>query len=213
MLPMNPKGPTLPPAVAIYCRVSTEDQTCNLQLDACREFALNRGWRIFAEYVDTGISGTKASRPQLNKLMLDSRARRFDCVLVWKLDRFGRSVANFVKHIEDLRNWGVRFICTSQQIDTDEGNPAARLLMHIFAAFAEFERCMISERVTAGLKAAKHRGVRIGRPRVVYDRQKVIDLHTAGKSREKIAAELGINRGVVYRTLRDLPGSPRAKTA
>lgn len=208
----NPKTYTAP-LVAIYARVSTSDQDCSLQLDECRAFALNRGWRIYGEYVDTGFSGAKASRPQLNKLMTDSRGRKFDAVIVWKLDRFGRSVANFVKHIDDLRNWGVRFICTSQQVDTDQSNPTTTLLMHIFAAFAEFERSMISERVTAGLKAAKHRGVRIGRPRIVYDRQRVIDLHIAGKSRDKIAAELGINRGVVYRTLRDLPGNPRSKSA
>jgi len=201
------------PLVAIYARVSTEDQTCNLQLDECRAFAQNRGWKIYGEYVDTGFSGTKASRPQLNRLMIDSRGRKFDAVLVWKLDRFGRSVANFVKHMEDLQSWGVRFICTSQQIDTDEGNPAARLLMHLFAAFAEFERSMISERVTAGLRAAKNRGIRIGRPKLVFDRQKVIDLHIAGKSHGKIATELGLNRGTVYRTLRDLQGNPRAKQA
>jgi len=213
MLPTTPKKAELPPLVAIYARVSTDDQKCDLQLRECREWCERRGWRIYGEYVDTGFSGAKSSRPQLNRLMTDSRARRFECVIVWKLDRFGRSVANFVKHIEDLKNWGVRFICTSQQIDTDEGNPAARLLMHIFAAFAEFEREMIRERVTAGLKAARNRGVRVGRPRVIFDRQKIIDLHIAGKSRDKIAAELGINRGVVYRTLRDLQGNPARKQA
>lgn len=189
------------PLCAIYARVSTDDQKCDLQLDECRAFILNRGWKVYAEYVDTGFSGAKASRPQLDKIMRDARMRKFDCIVTWKLDRFGRSVSNFVRHIEDLTEWGVRFIVATQQIDTDQASPTSRLLMHLFAAFAEFERAMIQERVNAGLKATRARGVRLGRRPSVFDRGRVVQLHEEGYSYRQIMAALKISYGSVNRTV------------
>ena len=125
---------------AIYARVSTADQNCEAQLRELREYCARRGWEIVTEYIDTGWSGAKASRPQLNRLMKDARERRFDVVAVWKLDRWGRSLAHLVESGQQLASMGIRFLAVTQNIDTDENNPMARLLMHLMAAFAEFER-------------------------------------------------------------------------
>src|ERR1700737_4988801 len=142
----------------LYARVSTTDQNCEMQLQEMREYCQRRGWEISGEYVDTGWSGVKASRPELNRLMQDAALRRCDTVLVWKLDRFGRSVKNCVDGIAALTAAGVRFIAVSQSIDTDESNPTSRLLLHILASVAEFEGELIRERVRAGIRSAKHKG-------------------------------------------------------
>jgi putative DNA-invertase from lambdoid prophage Rac len=193
----------IPPLVGVYCRVSTSDQDCSLQLNECREYCERRGWRIAGEYVDTGWSGTKASRPQLDKLMRDARAHRFDCVMVWKVDRFGRSVVNLLEALKLLESYGVRFLVISQSIDTDQASPTSRLLMTILSAVAEFERSMICERVAAGLKAAKRRGVQLGRRKKVFDRGRVRELKLLGKSHRQICSELGVSMGMVIRALKE----------
>jgi len=193
--------------VAFYARVSTSDQNCEMQVRELREYAERRGWKVSAEYLDTGWSGAKASRPELDRLMKDAALRRFDAVLVWKLDRFGRSVRNCLDGIESLRAHGVRFLAVSQSIDTDESNPTARLLLHILASVAEFERELIRERVRAGIKSAKHNGKQLGRKRIVFDRSKAIEMHLAGTSIRDIAAALGVGAGTIHRTCsKNLPG-------
>jgi DNA invertase Pin-like site-specific DNA recombinase len=142
--------------VAIYARVSTTDQNCEMQLAELREYIRRHGWENAGEYVDTGWSGAKASRPEFDRLMQDAGQRKFDAILCWKLDRFGRSLLHCKTAIEELRAHGVRFIATSQGIDTDESNPASRFLLHILMAAAEFERELIRERSLAGLK--RYRG-------------------------------------------------------
>lgn len=196
---MTPKTPL----VALYARVSTDDQRCDLQLNELRAYCERRGWAIYAEYVDTGWSGAKADRPQLLRLMNAARMHKFDVVMCWKLDRFGRSVVNFVENIEALDRAGVRFICITQSIDTDQQSPSSRLLMQILAAVAEFERSMIRERIKAGLNAARKRGQRLGRPRVISQeaRDRVLQLHLRGKSVRQIAAESGIPRATVFTIL------------
>ena len=109
--------------VALYARVSTTDQSCEMQLRELREYAARRGWDIAGEYVDTGWSGAKANRPELNRLMADAQMRRFDAVVCWKLDRFGRSLVNCVSAIQELSTLGVRFLAVSQGLDTDQANP------------------------------------------------------------------------------------------
>jgi DNA invertase Pin-like site-specific DNA recombinase len=170
-----------------------------------RAFCERRDWTVYGEYVDTGWSGGKRDRPQLEKLMLAARKHMFDVVMCWKLDRFGRSVANFVEHLSQLEHWGIRFMCTSQSIDTDQQNPGSRLLMQILAAVAEFERSMIRERVKAGMAAAKRRGKRLGRPRGTFDRDKIIELHLRGKSSRQIGAELGIHWTTVCKLIPKAP--------
>ena len=192
---------------AIYARVSTQDQNCELQVRELREYACRRGWNLVGEYVDTGWSGAKASRPQLDQLMKDSAMRRFDAVIVWKLDRFGRSVRNCLDGIENLRAHDVRFLAVSQSIDTDESNPTARLLLHILASVAEFERELIRERVRAGIKSAKHKGKKLGRKRVVFDRGKATEMYEGGATVREIAAAMRIGRGTVQRFLAQKPTS------
>src|SRR5579863_3467050 len=168
--------------VALYARVSTTDQNCEMQLRDLRQYVKARRWGAPAEYVDTGWSGAKAARPQLTRLMTDARARRVDVVLVWKLDRWGRSVAQCLESIQELRGLGIRWIAVTQNLDTDESNPMSRLMLTIMAAFAEFEREMIKERVKAGMLAAQHRGKKFGRPKVVFDRAAAKDLRKKGLS-------------------------------
>ena len=202
MIPYTRNGTSLelPSGVAIYARVSTTDQNCEMQVRELREYATRRGWNVSAEYLDTGWSGAKASRPELDRLMKDAALRRFDAVLGWKLDRFGRSVRNCLDGIESLRAHGIRFLAVSQSIDTDQSNPTARLLLHILASVAEFERELIRERVRAGIKSAKHNGKQLGRKRVVFDRSKAIEMHLAGTSIRDIAAALGVGVGTIHRT-------------
>lgn len=186
---------------AIYARVSTADQSCELQLRELREYASRRGWTIVGEYVDTGWSGAKASRPELDRLQRDAGRRLFDAVLVWKLDRFGRSVRHCLEGIEQMKSHGVRFLAVSQNIDTDESNPTSRLMLHILAAVAEFERELIRERVRAGVRAAKQKGKTLGRPRRIFNRQRAADMRADGKSYPQIARALGVGVGTVVRAL------------
>jgi DNA invertase Pin-like site-specific DNA recombinase len=185
---------------AIYARVSTSDQHNEIQIRELTEFIARRGWEVAGVYEDE-ISGAKSRRPGLDRLMEDARLHRFDAVVVWKLDRFGRSVIDLVGRLHDLESYGVRFVTASQGIDTDASNPTSRLLTHILAAVAEFERELIKERVSAGLRNARAKGTRIGRPRRVFDRQKAMDLRAQGMSGPQIAKELGIGYGTVIRGL------------
>lgn len=185
--------------VAIYARVSTVDQNCEMQLSELRAYCLSRGWGPAVEYVDTGWSGAKASRPELNRLMLDARTRKVDCILVWKLDRWGRSMSNCLQSIQELGGLGVRWIAVTQNLDTDQSNPMSRFMLAIMAAFGEFEREMIRERVMAGMKAARHRGQRFGRPKLVFDRGRAETLHKAGHSLRAIAVKLQVGRATLQR--------------
>jgi DNA invertase Pin-like site-specific DNA recombinase len=172
-----------------------------MQLSELREYCHRRDWKIAGEYVDTGWSGAKRSRPELDRLMADARQHKIDCIVVWKLDRFGRSVANLVDALQQLQCWGVRFLATTQSIDTDQANPTSQLMLHILAAVAEFERELIRERVKAGLVAAKARGTRLGRHPAVIDRLRVQELSEAGLSVRAIAGRLKASRSVVGRLL------------
>ncbi len=181
----------------IYARVSTTDQSCEMQLLELREYAARRGWKVISEYVDTGWSGASSSRPELDRLMSDARTCRFDAVLVWKLDRWGRSVADCVRTIQELASLGVRFVAPTQNIDTDEKNPASRLLLHLFAAFAEFERELMRERVVSGIRNARINGKSIGRPKRVFRRDEALAMRAKGLSWRKIAALLDVPMSTV----------------
>ena len=177
---------------AIYARVSTYDQDCGLQLSELRAYCERSGWSA-VEYVDQGISGAAGKkRPALDRLLADARLRKFGAVLVWKIDRFGRSVQEFVGRILELDQAGVRFIAPSQGIDTDQRSPAGKLLMHILAAIAEFERALIQERVKAGVAEAKRRGKHCGRPKRVFRRDQAAKLRQKGLSWRAISKKLGV---------------------
>jgi DNA invertase Pin-like site-specific DNA recombinase len=190
--------------VAIYARVSTTNhgQDVGLQTGDLREFAEARGWRFADEYIDSGVSGSKDSRPELNRLMADAKRRRFDVVLVWKLDRFGRSLRHLVNALAEFESLGIAFVSLSDNLDLSTAS--GRLMFNIIGAMAEFERELIRERVKAGMKNAKAKGARIGRPRVAVDAARIAALRAAGLSWPKIARELGVSVGTVYAVNRGL---------
>ena len=164
-----------------------------MQLRELREYISRRDWKIAGEYVDTGFSGAKANRPSLDKLMADAAKRKFDCVVVWKLDRFGRSVLDLSQQLAALTSFGVRFVATTQGLDTDQSNPTASLLLHILSAVAEFERSMIRERTLSGIHAAQAAGKVVGRPKRVFWRDEVVRLRDVeGFSWRAIGKELRI---------------------
>jgi putative DNA-invertase from lambdoid prophage Rac len=175
--------------VAIYARVSTSDQSCEMQLRELRQYVQRQRLQVFAEYVDTGFSGAASSRPQLDRLLYDARLHRFDAVLVWKLDRWGRSVA--------LVSLGIRFLSPTESIDTGADSPMSKFLLHLFAAFAEMEREIIRERVRAGVRNAKAKGTRLGRPQRVFRRDEVVRLRTQGMSWRKLAQALNLPMSTV----------------
>lgn len=147
---------------ALYARVSTHDQTTDNQLLELRRYAEARGWTV-AEYVDDGVSGTKERRPALDRLVTDARRRRFDVLVVWRLDRLGRDLKHLIMTLDEFAALGIAFTSLNEGIDT--GTPAGRLQLHLLAAIAEFERARIVERVRAGLQRARAQGRRLGRPR------------------------------------------------
>lgn len=149
--------------IAIYARVSTKNgQDPEMQLAELREYIRNRRWKIAGEYVDRGISGASDSRPELNRLMADANRRRFDVVAVWKFDRFARSVSHLLRALETFRALGIEFVSLSESIDTS--TPTGKMVFTVLGAVAELERNLIGERVRAGIRNAKARGTRLGRP-------------------------------------------------
>lgn len=178
---------------AIYARVSTSDQNCEAQLRELREYVARRGWTVAAEFVDKGFSGAKASRPALDALMKAAALRKFSCVCVYKLDRFGRSVLHLSQQLATLENHGIRFIAISQGLDTDASNPTSKLLTGILSCVAEFERELLRERTLSGIRAAQAAGKHVGRPRRIFRRDEVVRLRDQeGRSWRAIASELHI---------------------
>ncbi len=148
----------------LYLRVSTPEQKTDLQFDGLRTYASRAGLVIAEEYLDIAVSGRKQERPQLQSLMKAARNREFDCVLVWKFDRFARSTAHLLAALEEFNHLNIRFISVQDQIDTS--SPMGKAMFTLIGAMAELESSLISERVTAGMKAAQVRGKRIGRPAI-----------------------------------------------
>src|SRR5277367_4622752 len=183
--------------IAIYARVSTSDQSCEMQLHELRQYVAKRNWQVFAEYVDTGFSGAAASRPRLDQLLRDARLRKFEGVLVWKLDRWGRSVANCVRSIQELVSLNIRFLRPTESIDTGADSPMSKFLLHMFAAFAEMERGIIRERVCAGVRAAKAKGTALGRPRRVFRRDQALRLRSEGMSWRNVSRALELPMSTV----------------
>ncbi|HWE53848.1 MAG TPA: recombinase family protein [Bryobacteraceae bacterium] len=197
--------PSRPQIAAIYARVSTADQNYDMQLTEIREYLGRMGWAT-VEYLEKMSS--RKRRPELERLLADAGTRKFDVVVVWKLDRFGRTVRELVDNIMVLDQKGVRFICLTQQIDTDKRNPMSKLVLHMMAAFAEFERDLINERVKAGVdeyrrafdsgRVGRERHSRSGRdmpphrPKRVFRRDRAAELRRKGWSWRKIAKELDV---------------------
>jgi DNA invertase Pin-like site-specific DNA recombinase len=188
-------------SVAIYARVSTANhgQDVNMQTRELRQFADARGWRVADAYVDAGVSGTKDSRPELNRLMADAHKRRFDVVCVWRFDRFARSVSHLLTALETFKALGIDFVSFSEQMDTS--TPTGKMVFTVLASVAELERSLIVERVRAGLRNARAKGKRLGRPPVAVDAARMGRLRAQGRSIREIAGELGYSRSLVHKTL------------
>jgi DNA invertase Pin-like site-specific DNA recombinase len=184
--------------VALYARVSTNQQDPDIQLRELRSLAAARGWTISQEYVDAGISGASTSRPELSRLLADAHKGCFAGILVWRLDRLGRSLRHLVTVVEDLLVRGIEVISATEP-HMDSTTPTGRLLRNIFASVAEYEREMIRERVVAGLRKAKASGKRIGRPKAVLNRKRIGQLRREGMSWREVARRMDLPKSTVYR--------------
>jgi len=192
--------------VGIYARVSTLiGQSPEMQLAELREYASRRGWEIVGEYVDC-ISGSKESRPELNRLMADAHRRHFDAVLVWKIDRFGRSLKHLVNSLADLDSYGVAFVSLRDNLDLS--TPSGRLMFQIIGAMAEFERSLIQERVRAGLRNAKLKGKTLGRPSLILDSGRIARLRASGASIREISAQLEVSPSTIHKALQQRTQNP-----
>ncbi len=186
---------------AIYARVSTTNgQDPTVQTRELKEYCERRGWKIAGEYVDQGISGAKEKRPELDRLMADAHRRRFDAVVVWKFDRFARSVSHLLRALETFKALGIEFVSLSEQVDTS--TPTGRMIFTVLGAVAELERSLIAERVRAGLRNARAKGKRLGRPPRAVDRARIAALRRVGRSWAAIGQELGVGEGTVRRSAR-----------
>jgi DNA invertase Pin-like site-specific DNA recombinase len=180
---------------ALYARVSTTDQTCEIQLLELRRYCKARDWPVWAEFIDNGVSGSKDRRPTLDELLAHARRRRFDVLVCWRLDRLGRSLRHLVTLLGDLHDLGIGFVSLGEGIDL--GTPAGRLQLHILAALAEFERSRIQERVRAGLARVWAEGRRLGRPTQAPPVEKLAAV--ADLSIREAARKLRVSRSTVQR--------------
>jgi putative DNA-invertase from lambdoid prophage Rac len=186
---------------AVYIRVSTEAQRTDSQEQELKRYCRQRGWKDLTFYVDK-ICGAKASRPQLDRMMQDIRAGHVERLIVYKLDRLGRSLTHLALILDELNRLRVPLIASSQGIDTSDDNPAGRLQLGVLMAVAEFERGIIKERVNAGLSAAKARGVQLGRPATINGRaDEVRKLKAQGLGLRAIARQLGMPPSSVHKAL------------
>jgi DNA invertase Pin-like site-specific DNA recombinase len=190
--------------IALYARISTIGlgQDPEMQLREMREYASRRGWIIVAEFVDRGVSGTKEKRPQLDAMMKAASGRTVDAVMVWKLDRFARSLKHLVNALAEFDALGVAFISLRDHLDLT--TPSGRLMFQIIGAMAEFERALIVERVRAGLHnpdrpGFSSKGNRLGRPRVTVPQAKIDRLKREGLSLRAIAKQVGVSKTTILR--------------
>ena len=185
--------------VAIYARVSTTDQSVEMQRADMQAYCKQRGLTIYHEYCDTGISGTKERRPALDALMADARKRKFDTVLVWRFDRFARSTKHLVTSLEEFQHLSIDFI--SYQENIDSSSPLGKAMFTIVAAIAELERNIIVERIRGGLRRAKAMGKKIGRPSLHNSQQveAVRQMRVEGKSYQVIAKALGVSKSAAHK--------------
>ena len=197
--------------VGIYVRVSTKDQSCEMQLRDLHCYVAARQLVVVREYVDLGQSGTKDSRPALNELMDDARKRKLDAVLVWRFDRFARSTRHLLVALEEFRGLGVGFISYQENIET--GTPLGQAIFTIVAAVAQLERDLICERVNAGIRNARANGKHLGRPRQNVDLDRIRDMRAAGMSLRQVAANLAVGYGTVRAALEGSERKPPSKSS
>jgi DNA invertase Pin-like site-specific DNA recombinase len=183
---------------AVYIRISTGDQNPDLQRQELPEYCERRGWRLVETYEDH-MSGGKDRRPSLDRLMADARRRKFDVVAVWRFDRFARSTSHLLRALEEFQSLGVDFVSVREAIDTS--TPAGKMVFTVLGAVAELERSIIRERVIAGQRAAKRRGIRFGRPNVPVPIAQIEKLRQKGLSWRAIEAQTGIAKDTLRRAV------------
>lgn len=194
-----------PRKVARYIRVSKSVQRPELQADETAEFLARRGWSLVDTYLDRGETGSNDRRPELDRLLADARRGKFDTILVWKSDRVFRSLRHMLNTLAELAAVNINFVSVTEAA-MDTTTPQGRLLLHLVAAFAEFERSLLIERTIAGQAAARRRGVRIGRPPADIDVPRAAKMRAGGMSLREIARDLGVGVSTLHRALKDHDG-------
>ena len=184
----------------MYVRVSTTDQSVEMQRSDLRTYCTHRGFTIYREYCDHGISGTKERRPELDALVADARKRKFDAVLVWRFDRFARSTKHLITSLEEFQNLGIAFLSFHENIDSTSS--LGKAMFTIISAIAELERNIIVERIKGGLRRAKAMGKKIGRPGLQMSTERIMNLKTQGLSIRAIAKEVGASPAFVHKALK-----------
>ena len=197
---------------ALYARVSTRNgQNPDMQIAELRVYCQRREWEAVGEYVDTGISGAREQRPALDRLLADCRKRLVDAVIVYRYDRFARSLRQLVNALEEFRSLGIDFVSLHEGVDTS--TPNGRLVFGIFASIAEFERELIRDRVRSGIAAARARGKRLGRPRTTVDAHRIALLRAEGRSWRAISTAMGVGTGTLRRAFPGRAKNPCALAA
>jgi len=203
ILPHSPVSSPSQLRAALYARVSTANngQDPTVQTRELEEYCQRRGWKVAGQYIDVGISGTKERRPQLDRLIADAHRRKFDAVVVWKFDRFARSVSHL---LETFKALGIEFVSLSEQMDTS--TPTGKMVFTVLGAVAELERSLIAERVKAGMRNARAKGKRVGRPPRTYlsseTRKAIARAYCRQKgSLRQLATEYGTSVGTVKRCI------------
>jgi DNA invertase Pin-like site-specific DNA recombinase len=164
------------------------------------KLAESRGFKIVTEYMDEGVSGSKASRPALDRMLADAARGKFQVILIWRLDRLGRSLAHLIRLLEDFKVWNVELISFSENLDFTSST--GKLFYSLLAAFSEFERAVICERVRSGMRNARARGVRLGRRVIPVDSAEVRRLRAEGQSYRAISRRMKVSVGVIHRASR-----------
>ena len=191
--------------VCLYCRVSKSSQSVERQISELEIVASRNGWEIVDRYIDHGISGSKGrdGRPELDRMMKDSNKRKFDVVMVWSIDRLGRSLQHLIEILNDLNAKNVDLYFDQQSIDSTV--PTGKLMFSLIGAFAEFEKSIIRERVLSGLESARKKGRIGGRPTNLTDevRSKIVKMKGAGVPIRKIRNECSVGTSTIYKVLKE----------
>lgn len=191
--------------VAIYARVSTNKQDISMQLDELKEYVKRRGWTLGQTYQDKGFTGSNTRRPEFNNLMAEARQRKFDILLVWKLDRFCRSLKDLIVTIDELENLNIDFV-SYKDTQFDTTSPSGRLVFNIIGSVAEFEREIIRERVIAGLDKAKRKGKTLGRKKKLSSAllDKAKKMRGQGLTWKAIGKKLDLNESTIRKKLKNV---------
>ena len=187
--------------VAIYARVSTDKQKVDMQLQELRLFVKRSGWTIYNEYIDHGFTGANTNRPAFNIMMDEAKKRKFNILLIWKLDRLSRSMKDLINTLDELGHYGINFISYDNNLDTT--TPTGKLVFHVIGAVAEFEKDIIRDRVIAGLTHAKSQGKRLGRPPLSDGKlTEAKKLLKQGLSMRAVEKKLGVGEGTIRKKIK-----------